>query len=1066
MATRRLLLIACGTLLLAAVAGSALVLAGLDTARYRAALEYQLSSAWQTTVRIGDLRLAWHRGPVLQCSELEIGTAPSIRPQLQLRQLYLQPKLLPLLFGRLSCRRLILDQPRFRQPWPPKNGSAPDFGELLDKLVRSVRVRHLSISDGLVELVDEHGESMDFSLSGVELQARNLFESSPTKLRVRATLQRSGQRIPLALDGRFQLAEDPRHWRRTEGRFTLHLDAFEPGRLWSPAKHLPNLTGRATWHISGAGSPATGLHLNLQIKGEDLRMAWPDRPRDPAALSMLSLSTRWISTPSLDQWQDLSISLDNQKWSGHLSHQHQQPEPRVAVHLQSDWLDWAQLRRWLPEPKTWPLLARLRNDLQAGKLQLQASLDGPLARLQPDTLHEHLEGSLEFRDGSLQLTGSTRLEQLRAILRWQEGRLALTEGSARLLDTPLRFQGSLAALDQAVPTLALAASWLAPSGKLAARLTDHAEIRRAVQGIVPINLSLHGPLDALAGELDADLAACRIQWRNGFDKFPGTPATLRAEVAVQGERIALRNGLLQLPDLDLKLQGWITKRLPGPLSLQADLTGSNLKSLPILVPALADFPLAGKARLTAQLSRTASTPLTLQGNLRLQQVQVAIPGLRAPLHHLNGELRLSETGLEFQQLQGQLGRSNITLGGLLDFRPGRESRLQVAAPAMNAGDLLFPSTTAVLRDLKGTVLITADRLSYQDVRLRLKNSSLIRVDGHTQLTARPVTDLTARAERAVIEEVLELWEGEPESDGEETDQAGRVTVRATVDEARFGPLNFQKVSGTVHHTGQQLSIHPLEFRLGPGRGHAQILVDEAQPAASRLSVSGHLQQVDAEILLRDLLQRRGLATGALTADFYLSGPVSASVIEQGNGQLRLQIRSGVLRQFPFLSKVFSLLNVAQLFALQWPDMARDGMPFQEIGGSFELRQGRLRTEDLLVKSPAMNLSLVGAVDLPRDELDLVLGVQPFGTLDKVVSRIPVAGWILAGKEKALITAHFRVTGNSADPDVDAIPITSVSEKVLGIFRRVLGLPGKMVSDVGQLFQTASPPPQKEPRGEP
>jgi len=160
----------------------------------------------------------------------------------------------------------------------------------------------------------------------------------------------------------------------------------------------------------------------------------------------------------------------------------------------------------------------------------------------------------------------------------------------------------------------------------------------------------------------------------------------------------------------------------------------------------------------------------------------------------------------------------------------------------------------------------------------------------------------------------------------------------------------------------------------------------------------------------------------------------------------------VLRRFQVLSKVFSLLNVSQIFALRLPDMSLEGMPYSHLSANALVRDGRLTTEDLFIESPAMNLSLVGEVDLAGNTIDAVLGVKPLRTVDKIVTKIPIAGWILTGEEKALITAHFKVTGNRADPSVYPVPVTSLSEKVFGIFRRVLGLPGKVITDVGQALQ--------------
>ena len=48
-----------------------------------------------------------------------------------------------------------------------------------------------------------------------------------------------------------------------------------------------------------------------------------------------------------------------------------------------------------------------------------------------------------------------------------------------------------------------------------------------------------------------------------------------------------------------------------------------------------------------------------------------------------------------------------------------------------------------------------------------------------------------------------------------------------------------------------------------------------------------------------------------------------------------------------------------------------------------------------------------------------IGVQPLQTVDKVVSHIPIVGWILTGKDKTLITAYFEAKGKVEDPQVKA-----------------------------------------------
>lgn len=279
-----------------------------------------------------------------------------------------------------------------------------------------------------------------------------------------------------------------------------------------------------------------------------------------------------------------------------------------------------------------------------------------------------------------------------------------------------------------------------------------------------------------------------------------------------------------------------------------------------------------------------------------------------------------------------------------------------------------------------------------------------------------------------------------------------MLIDARVREGVLGPLDFQNAEGTIGFVDGTLTIFPLHFDAGAGRCTGQVQVARQADGSSLLKMSGHLENFDAAAVQHEILKMRGLITGTLKGDFYLEGEPGKNFLPTSLGGFSLQIKDGVLRKFPFLSKVFSLLNVSQILTFNLPDMAQEGMPFKRLKGNLSLSKGILSTEDVFVDSNAMNLSLVGSADLAEKKLDLVLGVKPLRTVDKIVTNIPIAGWLLTGEEKALITAHFEIKGKSEDPEVTPIPITSVSEQVLGIFKRVLGLPGKVATDVGDLLQ--------------
>jgi hypothetical protein len=86
------------------------------------------------------------------------------------------------------------------------------------------------------------------------------------------------------------------------------------------------------------------------------------------------------------------------------------------------------------------------------------------------------------------------------------------------------------------------------------------------------------------------------------------------------------------------------------------------------------------------------------------------------------------------------------------------------------------------------------------------------------------------------------------------------------------------------------------------------------------------------------------------------------------------------------------------------------------------------------------------LDLIHNEADFSIAIQPLGTVDKIISRIPIAGWLLTGEDKALLTAHFNVKGKISDVSVEALPLDTLTEPTIGLLRRTLELPFKLIED--------------------
>ena len=152
------------------------------------------------------------------------------------------------------------------------------------------------------------------------------------------------------------------------------------------------------------------------------------------------------------------------------------------------------------------------------------------------------------------------------------------------------------------------------------------------------------------------------------------------------------------------------------------------------------------------------------------------------------------------------------------------------------------------------------------------------------------------------------------------------------------------------------------------------------------------------------------------------------------------MEKGRIRRFRLLSKVFSLLNVLQLFKGKLPGLTGEGLPYNSITGEIGIAKGIARTNNLLVDGDAMKMTIIGEADIAREALDLTVGVRPLGTIDTIVSNVPVVGRIIAGEDDSVIAYYVEVKGDFSSPKVRHIPLKSMEKGLIGMIRRVLETP--------------------------
>ncbi|TFG59756.1 MAG: hypothetical protein E4H32_09660, partial [Nitrospirales bacterium] len=155
--------------------------------------------------------------------------------------------------------------------------------------------------------------------------------------------------------------------------------------------------------------------------------------------------------------------------------------------------------------------------------------------------------------------------------------------------------------------------------------------------------------------------------------------------------------------------------------------------------------------------------------------------------------------------------------------------------------------------------------------------------------------------------------------------------------------------------------------------------------------------------------------------------LQASLTGKGN----VQIQKGRIQTGPVLSKILGLLNVPSLL-MGKVNLLEEGLPFDELKGSFSIDKGLLTTKDLALKSPVLKLTAAGSYDLPTEGLDGMIAVSPFGAYSNLLKDIPLFGLLMKGERKGLLTALFEVKGPRTKPEVTYLPLESFAGGLKGL----------------------------------
>lgn len=447
------------------------------------------------------------------------------------------------------------------------------------------------------------------------------------------------------------------------------------------------------------------------------------------------------------------------------------------------------------------------------------------------------------------------------------------------------------------------------------------------------------------------------------------------------------------------------------------------------------------------------------GTIQFSDISFKPTDTMKTVSNLSGSVSLGKNRLDTSSFTGYIGNSQIKgKATLTDFNNPSIS-VTAASALLDLDDfgLRSPSGAMKLSDFAGNIVFRDSGLQINQLSARV-NNSVFNVKGTVPDIKKPFFDIHVSSPSLDMDDVLLLSKintlKKEESKNEKPTSEG-LSLKASVqsDKGTINGISYSKLHTTFTHREGSFDIPALEMNAFKGSFSAKGRVDRHSGGITRYRVAFDINKMAADQVLKyagsESIPLTGVMTmrGVVTAE----GATIPDLKKTAQGSSTFTMGKGFLNEFVYLSKIFSILNASQLLKVQLPDMVSDGMPFNTITGTFALKDGILSSNDLFVRSDSLNISIVGTTNIITNELDVTVGVQPFQTVDKAVSHLPVVGWILTSDTKGLITLYFQAHGKRDNPTVDVLPVKSMEKGVLNTFKRLFQLPEKLVTDTGELI---------------
>jgi len=539
-------------------------------------------------------------------------------------------------------------------------------------------------------------------------------------------------------------------------------------------------------------------------------------------------------------------------------------------------------------------------------------------------------------------------------------------------------------------------------------------------------------------------------------------------------------------DLNPSAAGKLEVRARGDVNL-AELRAqmrAGLLSKPAAKFAASIQELAGRGRIDLALQRSANTPIEFSGKVALENARARYEGYA--LSEIKGEFAFTPKDLKGENLRAQLSGAPVQIQLALKDYAGDEGVFDLAleSPGIKAGvitSLLLDSGTpqdpgvirgavrysgpfnrkerrkftgtldlanvqvAVhpllqpVRDLNGKIAIDEQGIDFRNLKAIVAGFAA-NANGRWRFNEKPQLLFDFAAPNLDVTYLISQIDPEVGEFYANLQAEGKIALtRGRIKNFEFGELKTD-----VAIDRRVWRLNNLSARSSGGTIVGLTTINDRSDSLG-IVTAPKIQAVPIEGFLRwfDITNTEMTGRVNITGNLETAGKNDTERKQNLSGAFKLRIEDGTIQRMRILVQILNLLDLSRWFTLQMPDLTKQGIRFRAITADFKVNQGVYVTENLLVDSSDLRMTGAGKIDVPNDDIDLVLAVRPFADVQSAFNQVPILGRGVAAIMNSFLVGSFNIKGRIEDPAITPMPLGTISEMFWG----VLGIP-KSILTVG------------------